>query len=382
MKKIEKLSIMALLCFVCLTFTSCENDPAEAMMGLSCDQLHLKNASDVPVGLSFSNRQINEASEPIILNESDQITSTQFFASLIWRGVDNYDFSQADFIVDYAARNGKKVHGHCLVYPFDSVNPDFVKHFNGSNEELEELFKNFITATLSRYKGKVRGYDLTNELFAFNSSETQDSWLRRRFSSDKEFFDFIGRCFRYAHAADPKALLFYNDYGQEFSNNNFEKSRAIVAQIEQWKKEGVPVHGYGLQIHTNTKRPIEHIETALKMAVSTGLQVHISELDISLNWVDWDIDNIPTKGVQGISYISDEMRYDQKEMYRKVAEAYRKTVPKKQQYGITMWDLTDKYSWLAEQRFEAGTMFDESYQRKPAFYGFLEGLAGKRFDCN
>jgi endo-1,4-beta-xylanase len=116
--------------------------------------------------------------------------------------------------------------------------------------------------------------------------------------------------------------------------------------------------------------------------VSTGLQVHISELDISLNWVDWDIDNIPTKGVQGISYISDEMRYDQKEMYRKVAEAYRKTVPKKQQYGITMWDLTDKYSWLAEQRFEAGTMFDESYQRKPAFYGFLEGLAGKRFDCN
>lgn len=384
--KAAKFSALVLLMGACnseletLEGTVKANADNPAVGNFECEKLTLKDVSNIPVAISFGNEQKKAETEGII-NEVDRITSTEFFASIIWKGENTFDFSKSDHIVDYASKNGKQVHAHCLVYPLETVNPGWITSFQGSNEQLEQHFKNFITATVSRYKGKVKGYDITNELFAFSSSETQESWLRSRFSSDQEFFDFIGRCFRYAHAADPNAVLFYNDYGHEFSNNDFEKSRAIVEQIKKWQEEGVPVHGYGLQIHTNIYRPIEHIERALEMAVSTGLQVHISELDIAVNWSDYDV-NTKSPGVQGLSSVSDELKEEQKKMYRKVAEAYKKVVPANQQYGITLWDLCDKYSWLNWNRFEAGTPFDDNYSRKPAFYGFMEGLSDLKIECN
>jgi endo-1,4-beta-xylanase len=380
MRKLEFLSKLTLLSLVCVLFSACQNEE-DGLANLSCENLYLKNASKFPIGLSFSNRQRNTTSDQIILNEANQITSTEFFASKIWKNPQEFDFTNLDQAVDFAMRSGKAIHAHCLMYPLESVNPQWLQDFSGSNEEFETHVRNFITATVSRYKGKVRSYDITNELFQFNSSKVEQSWMRKRFNSDQEFFDFIGRCFKYAHAADPKALLFYNDYGQEFTNNNHEKGRAIVDLLEYWKKTGVPVHGYGLQVHTNIYRKIEDIENALALASSTGLQVHISELDISVNWADFD--NTPLNGgIQGLSYVDEDLKMRQKDMYRQVAAAYGRVVPKKQQFGITLWDLTDKYSWLKDQRFEAGTMFDENYQRKPAFYGFMEGLSGKSFDCN
>lgn len=354
----------------------------EEVTAKRCEDMFLKDFASFPVAISFGNEQKKAETEGIILNEVDRITTTSFFLSwILGGGPDQFDFTQADRSVDWAIQNGKDVHTHCLVYAHPSVNPEWLKSFRGNNQEFEEVIKNFITTTVSRYKGKVKGYDIANELYGYNNGQIDNTWLRQRFSSDQEYLDFIGRCYRYAHEADPNALLFYNDYGQEFSNNNHEKSRAIVEQINKWKQQGVPIHGYGLQVHTNIYRPIEHIERALEMAVSTGLQVHISELDVSVNYADWDINGVQG-GVKGLSYADDYVKQQQREMYRKIAVAYKKVVPPSQQYGITTWDLCDKYSWLNWSRFEAGTLFDEYYQRKPAFYGFMEGLSGESNECN
>lgn len=347
---------------------------------LPCTDLHIKDLAPFPVGFSYGNRQNHEGTQHI-LNEPSQITTTSFFATHIFRSENHFDFSGSDAAVEYASHNGKPIHTHCLVYAMESVNPSWLRERHTSKTEFEALMKRFITATVSRYKGKIRGHDIANELFAYNSSQVDRTWMRNKFSSDQEYFDFIGRCFRYAHEADPDALLFYNDYGQEYSNNNFEKGRAIAAQIKKWLDEGVPIHGYGLQVHTNIYRPIEHIESALSLAASTGLQIHISELDVSVNYADWDINGQPG-GTRGLSHLNDDLKQRQREMYRKVADAYKRVVPKSQQYGITLWDLNDRYSWLNWNRFEAGTLFDVNYQRKPAFYGFLEGLTGRTFNCN
>jgi endo-1,4-beta-xylanase len=352
-------------------------DPKPAPM--VCADLRMKAVSDVPVGVSFGNRQNKDATRHII-DEASQITTTEVFPSLVWRGENNFDFTNADRAVNFAAGNGQGIHGHCLIYAHESVNPDFLKNFRGNNQEFEALIKRYIQTTVGRYKGKIKAWDLANELFHYNSSRVDDTWMRKRFSSDNDYFDFVGRCFRYAHEADPKALLFYNDYGQEFSNGNYEKGHAIVKLIQRWKSQGVPIHGYGLQMHTNIYRPIETIESALRLAASTGLLVHISELDIAINHADWDISGI-RGGVQGLTSVNDDLLSRQREMYKKVANAYKRSVPKNQQYAITLWDLCDKYSWLNWNRFEAGTLFDLNYQRKPAFYGFLEGLSGKSYDC-
>jgi endo-1,4-beta-xylanase len=386
---LKKNLLLSILSLAGILFTSCNHELTNAEVPLAeqidpatkpCEELLLKDFSRFTVGVSYANKQNHEGTQHII-REASQITSTQFFPSLIWRGENNFDFSATDRAVEYAVQNGKAVHTHCLVYAMRDVNPGWLRDFRGSNAQFEELMKKFIQTTVSRYKGKVKGWDLANELFHYNSGNVDKTWLRNRFNSDQEYLDFIGRCFRYAHAADPNALLFYNDYGQEFSNNNFEKGRAIAAQIAKWKKEGVPIHGYGLQVHTNVFRPIEHIENALRLAASTGLLVHISELDIAINYVDWDIPGM-SGGVRGVSSVNNDLLQRQKEMYKKVADTYYRAVPKNQQYGITLWDLNDKYSWLNWSRFEAGTLFDVNNNRKPAFYGFFEGATGRQVNCN
>jgi endo-1,4-beta-xylanase len=133
-------------------------------------------------------------------------------------------------------------------------------------------------------------------------------------------------------------------------------------------------------MHTNIYRPIQDIENALRLAASSGLRIHITELDVAINYADWDINNV-SGGVKGLSAFNNDLHDRQKEMYRLVADAYRRIVPRNQQYGITTWDLCDKYSWLNWNRWEAGTLYDVNYNRKPAFYGFLEGLSGKKIDC-
>lgn len=367
-------------------FTSCSNEvhPEEHVEIspelLDCVDLHIKHLAPFPVGFSYGKDQNNENTQHI-LYEPSQITTTEFFPSLIWRTEHQFDFSKADVAVNYALQHGKTIHTHCLVYAMESVNPGWLREMNASKERFAALMEKFIKTTVSHYKGKIRGYDVANELFTYNSSNIDQTWMRRKFASDQEYLDFIADCFRWAHEADPDAMLFYNDYGQEFSNNNFEKGRAIATQVIKWINEGVPIHGYGLQVHTNIYRPIEHIESALELASSTGLQVHISELDVAVNYAQWDIPGVQG-GAKGLGAINEEHSQQQREMYRKVADAYKRIVPESQQYGITLWDLNDGYSWLNWGRWEAGTLFDRNNQRKPAFYGFLEGLTGRNFDCN
>jgi endo-1,4-beta-xylanase len=345
-----------------------------------CNSIYLREMAVFPIGVGLKNQHLTFDTQSIVLNETDRITTLEFFPSKIWLGEETYDFSGIDYIVNFASANGKEIHGHTLVYPIDIVNPEFIRQHEGNLEEIEALYEHFITTILTKYKGVIKSYDLANELYDYNTRAVQKTWLRNRFPSDEAYFDFIGRCFRYAHNADPDALLFYNDYGQDNSTRDFEKHRAIISQIEKWKAQGVPIHGYGLQMHANVYRPIDHIEKAMEMAASTGLLIHLSELDVSINWAQWDIDGVPG-GVQGVNEVNDDLRRRHGLRYKEIAEAYQKIVPREQQFGITLWQVSDKYSEIREKRFEYPTLFDESNSRKASFYRFAEGLSGMKLDC-
>lgn len=356
---------------------SCKDNSVNSIV---CSDLYLKDYALFPVGVSGGLTQINPVNENYFNKNFDRVTTTTFFPIFLWKNKDSYDYTYADSSTQYLRRLKKDIHAHCLLYALPSVSPPFLVNYSGSNEEFETLVKNFIRTMLSRYKGIVKSYDIFNELFDYNSAKTHPTWLRKRFSSDDEFFDFVGRCYRYAHQADPSALLFYNDYGQEFSNGEYEKGKAIFSLLMKWKKQGVPLHGYGLQMHTNIYRPVKDIEEALKLAVQTKLLIHISELDVSVNWADFDIEGIEG-GQQNISELTPTLKEKQAVMYRKVAEIYRTVVPQEQQYGITLWDLSDKDSWLIESRFEAATIMYTPQKRKKAFYAFLNGLGNKNYSC-
>ena len=91
--------------------------------------------------------------------------------------------------------------------------------------------------------------------------------------------EYIEMAFRWAHEADPGALLFYNDYRE----TDPVKRGKILRLVRELKQKGVPIHGVGMQCHWSIYGPKEEaLEAALRDYASLGLPIHITELDVSI----------------------------------------------------------------------------------------------------
>ena len=120
-----------------------------------------------------------------------------------------------------------------------------------------------------------------------------------------------------------------------------------------------------MQMHIDINADNSNITAALQKLVATGLKIHISELDISVN-----PNNDPN-----IVY-SNSLQITQAAKFQFIAETYRAVVPPAQQYGITTWDVGDADSWIPYfyNRKDWPLPFDSSYKKKAAYYGYLKGL--------
>lgn len=123
-----------------------------------------------------------------------------------------FNFARADRIVDFAVANDIPVRGHTLIW--HSQTPDWVFHDeNGelvSKEELFERMKNHIDEVVGRYKGKIYAWDVVNEVIEVG--DNQPNGLRNSLWYRIAGEEYIEKAFEFAHAADPDAVLFINDY--------------------------------------------------------------------------------------------------------------------------------------------------------------------------
>jgi endo-1,4-beta-xylanase len=181
--------------------------------------------------------------------------------------------------------------------------------------------------------------------------------------------DYIAKAFTYAHEADPNAILFYNDFNIE---RDTVKLNATLNLVKELRSQGVPISGIGFQMHIRMDIPDEVIAYSLKKAADTGLQIHLSEVDIIFNTHN-DTQN---GGIQTYNELTDEMKKAQAEKYKSLVKMYRSIVPKDQQYGITFWDFTDRDTWINGffNMKDWPTIYDENLKPKPAYFGVLEGL--------
>ena len=347
---------------VCATCKKTEVPPAET----------LQSAASFPMGASVSGKllQENAAYRNVVATEHNSVTAENAMKmNRLHPAADRYDFIEADYIVDFARSQGRKrVHGHTLVWhSFGDIG--WVKNFQGDSAAWENLLKTHIQTVAKHFKDKVASWDVVNEAFhddgtlrvedkMVNDKKSEGSIWARKLGRD-----YMARAFRYAHEADPAALLFYNDYGQEYSPS---KVKAIEGLVADFKRRGVPIHGIGLQMHTSLNASNDGIANALRRLAATGLKVHISELDVLVsNWRN-DPDLVFT----------DALKQAQREKYKFIAAAYRDNVPAAQRYGITNWNVGDADSWIRSfvKIHDWPLPFDDNYQRKPAYYGLLEGL--------
>jgi endo-1,4-beta-xylanase len=272
-----------------------------------------------------------------------------------------FDFHDGDEIVHFAEVHSVKVRGHCLVWDHD--NPDWLSQDHFTPSELSNLLKEHITTVMQHYAGHVFAWDVVNEVLDERGEFKDSLWYNRPGIAVAKNSDYVEQAFRWAHEADPLALLFYNEGEAESLNR---KSDAIYGLMKHFKEHGIPIDGVGLQMHISQLDfdPIS-VSKNIRRLTELGLQVHITELDVSLQV---DLEGHPTA--------ADLQK--QADIYGGVATACL------QNPGCTAvqtWGFTDKYSWIGSHSHGArgaALPFDKSYKPKPAYDAMLNAIATAR----
>ena len=288
-----------------------------------------------------------------------------------------FDFSVADSMIASAKASGLRVRGHTLLWHRQT--PDWVfRDASGgpaSKELLLARLKRHIDAVAGHYRGTVYAWDVVNEAIMDDGKyRTKDEPEKDQQSQWHGILgtSYIAEAFRMAHAADPDAKLFYNEY----RNYIPVKRQAVYEMLKGLLAEGVPVHGVGLQCHLNIEpssvegnhgqyQSVEELEKTIELYASLGLEVQVTELDLSVY-------------VPGVKYTPEQfytaatfteaVEAKQAERYAAFFALFRKHA--RVITGVTFWGVADDNTWLSE--FSSGRkdfpmLFDEQHQPKQAF---------------
>lgn len=161
---------------------------------------------------------------------------------------------------------------------------------------------------------------------------------------------------QYGNATDK---LFINDYNLE---SRLDKCDGLMEYVKYIESKGATVDGIGTQMHIGLTTDKDKIVQMFQKLAASGKLIKISELDVRLGTAT------PTVVQQA----------SQAEMYQYVIDMYKKHIPAAQQYGITIWGVSDNSKeheyWLPN---ESPNLWDANYVRKHAYKGTADGLAGK-----
>jgi endo-1,4-beta-xylanase len=277
----------------------------------------------------------------------------------------SFDFHQADQLLDFATRHNMKVRGHTLVWHRQL--PMWLTQASFTPSQLSALLELHIKTVVARYKGRIFAWDVANEAFDEGARTGQ---LRSTLWYDQPGIGYAGQgsaylaqCFRWAYEADPQALLFYNEAEADEIN---KKSDAVYAMVRDFKLHGVPIDGVGLQMHLGSTPPdVSSISANIARFTALGVQVHITEMDVSLP-VDANGNATPA-----------DLQM-QANIYRQIAEACLAHLGCT---AIQIWGFTDKYSWIGSHSKKtrgAALLFDRNYHPKPAYQALFDALVSKR----
>ena len=264
-----------------------------------------------------------------------------------------YNFMPADAIVSFAQANGMAIRGHNLVW-YNQLPAWLTSGASYTSAQLSSILQDHINTVVGHYAGRIYAWDVVNEAFNGDGSLRSFLWYDSP-GIGLPGTGYIEQALRWAHAADPGARLFYNDYGAEVINT---KSDAIYKMAQDFKARGVPLDGIGLQMHlTLNPGSLASMDANIKRLTDLGLEVQITELDVRLP--------VNTSGTATPANLATE------------AQIYHDIVALCLKYArctaIQTWGFSDKYSWIpgTYPGFGAALEFDTGYQAKPA-YGALQ----------
>lgn len=296
-----------------------------------------------------------------------------------------YNWDLADKYVEFGEKNGLQVYGHCLIW-HSQCTPDFCYDAEGnliSADLLKERMKQHITTVVSRYKGRIKGWDVVNEAILEDGSYRQSPFWQ---ILGEEFIPWAFQC---ANEADPDCEFYYNDY----SMHEPAKLETAIRMVKNLQERGIRIDALGFQGHIGMDYPdIDLYESHIRRVKDeTGIDVCITELDMSIlpsvtqsadvsGMNFWEIMGDPEKREEYLSKV-DPYRGDYPEdvyaawnermgafleMFLRNSDAIRR---------INVWGVSDqdswKNNWPIPGRQDACLWVSRDYELKPFLKAYV-----------
>ena len=319
--------------------------------------------------------RVGSAISPFDLDNAaySKIAADQFSAvtpenEMKWQVVEptrgTYDWSGGDRLVRFAQAHHQLVRGHVLLY--HSQRPTWltqgVADGTISSAGLRALLHKHITDEVRHFRGEIWQWDVANEFFTGSNPSginPNDFWISHLGAG------VIADAFRWAHDADPHALLFYNDHNIAGEDGSNAKSDAAYAWVKQMLADGVPIDGVGEQSHLDLQYGFpSQMRQDLQRFADLGLKVAVTEADVR-TFVNNPTAQQPTNPLapSAQAYYYDQML--------KACLAVRSCI------SFTVWGFGDAHSWIPGAftgKGYAGT-YDVNLQPKPSYFALRQDLA-------
>jgi endo-1,4-beta-xylanase len=321
--------------------------------------------------------ETNAREAALVKQHFNAITSEN---ALKWESVHpapgRYDFTLADRYVAFGEKNGMFIVGHTLVW--HNQTPDWVfKDDQGklaTRELLLQRMRDHIIAVVGRYKGRIKGWDVVNEAVEESGTLRQSQWMKIIGE------DYLLKAYQFAHEADPRAELYYNDYWLERPL----KGKGALALIKKLQSQGAKIHAVGLQGHYSLDFPdIAQLDRTISEFAKLGVKVNITELDVDvLPWVPPDpqvasVFMIFKSSAQLDPYtngLPDSVQQELAQRYSKLFSTFLRH--RNEIERVSFWGVTDAGSWLNSWPIQGRTnyplLFDRQGRPKPAFDSVIQ----------
>ena len=324
-------------------------------------QQGLKDAykKDFLIGVAVNQRNVtNPEQMALIRQEFNSITAENDMKPQLTEPKEGeFSWEAADKIANFCRQNGIKLRGHCLMW--HSQIGEWMLGDNPTKEVFYERMKNHIQTVVTRYKDVVYCWDVVNEAMTDDKNAVDPYRQSPMYKLCGD--EFIAKAFQFAREADPKALLFYNDYNE----CDPVKSQRIYNMVKAMKQAGVPIDGIGMQGHYNIYGPTEQeVDNALTLYRKIVKHIHVTELDIRTNEEMGGALRFSREGAN----VTDSVKQHLADQYARVFRVFRKH--KDVIDCVTFWNLGDRDSWLGAANY--ALPFDTEYKPKMA-YEYIKG---------
>lgn len=346
------------------------------------DNRSLKEAvgSRFKLGVGVGHRVIQDAENAELVRKHFQILTPEncMKPQGIHPEEGRWRFKNTDAFAEFARNHDLEMVGHCLVWAKDDRTDEWMMKEDGepvSREKLLERIETHVSTVVGRYADVVTHWDVVNEALGDGSG----GLLRESVYSRAAGLDFIVTAFQAARAADPDALLIYNDYNGHFPH----KREKLIELLTKLKAKGAPIDAYGMQGHFELgDDALAKLRTTFDELKKLGLKVVVSELDIDVitrgRW--WADDGKYRDELKTLNPYKDGMppeiekqTVDQYVELFKLFDEYRDTIAR-----VSFWNLHDGESWLNHfpwDRVNYPLLFDRNRQPNAAFDAVYDMLS-------